>query len=190
MLNHLHHETSCGELVNFKVIGEIDKHLVYRIDDYIVLGDVLFVNFINFSARFDVFAHSRNGYDIPDFKRGIVFKFLVDKRFTLERAVRRVFSSLSVYVANFSDDFEKPRSAGDSVSFERGRHGETNGLFRSRAVRHDKINAERVETSLNALNRRKKRFKIYRGVYSVFLSGFVHALSIPHSADKINSGRR
>ena len=155
--------------VNFHVIGEVDKDFVYRIDDNVVLRNVLFVYLVNFAARLYILRHSRLSDNETDFFRRVVFKFFVHERLAVKLPAGRVFEPLSVHFADALNDFEKPRSARNAVRFERRRNGKTYRFFRPRLIRDDEIYTERIEFSLHAFNRSEKRFKIDRGVYSVFI---------------------
>ena len=67
---------------------------------------------------------------------------------------------LSVDLPDTLDGFKQPRSAGDLVGFQRGRHCKADGLFGAGGVRHHQIGGQRVEMAVHALHRGVETFQV------------------------------
>ena len=58
------------------------------------------------------------------------------------------------------DGFKQPRSAGDLVGFQGGRHCKADGLFGAGGVRHHQIGGQGVQMAVYALHRGIKTFQV------------------------------
>lgn len=74
--------------------------------------------------------------------------------------MRSVPLPLTVDLAHLLHDLEQPRPSGYAVGFERGRNGEADRLFRAALVRHDEVRRHGIESAVDALDGRIKRFQI------------------------------
>ena len=140
-----------------EIVRHVDEHLVDGIDVDVLRRNIAEIDLVNAGADLHIARHARRRDEIAEGERGVGTDIRVHIALADEAAVRCGGAAAGVYLCDALDDLEKPGSAGDAVSFERGRHGEADGLLRAPLVRHDKVRRERIESAVHALHGREKR---------------------------------
>ena len=141
-----------GEFVKFQIRGRVDEHLVDGIDVDVVRRDVFQVNAVDLRADLDVTGHARNGNHIVKFQRRICLQFRSIGRLARKLPSGGSVAAFSVDCPYSLDDLKQPRSAGDSVGFQRRGNGKADRLFCPALIGNDKIGGHGIKIAIHALH--------------------------------------
>ena len=156
ILDNLSCQLSCRHLISIQISGNIHKHLVYGINVNVLRSNIFEIDIVNPRAVFHIVSHSGRSNDIIKLQCRICFQLKVIIGSSIKLVMRSFLSASCICFFNFLHDLKQSRSAGNTVSFERGRNSKTNCFLSSALIRNDKIGRQRVKSTLPALDRSVK----------------------------------
>ena len=165
--DHGHCQLVGGHLIRLQVIGDVGEDFVDGIDVDVLGSDVLQVDAVNLTAHLDVFRHPWCGSDVVSFPVGMGGQLSGKIRLPREWFEADGLAPLVVHLPHFLYHFEQPRASTQTVSLQRGRDGQTNGLLRAAHVRHDKVSRQRVESSGDTFHRTVEALQVDGDVCSL-----------------------
>ena len=143
--NHFLRQFPCRFLIQRKIMRQVDKAFVDRIDVNIFFAHIFQINFIDAGRILHILRHLWLCYQELDL---------------LARAPFHL-AHLLIYL-------EQARTSGNAIRFEAWSHGKTNRLFRTARIRNHKIRRQRVKPAKHTLHRRKKRLQVNRNISTCF----------------------
>ena len=169
--DHGHGELMGGHAVGFQVAGDIHEAFVHRIDMNILIADIFHVDGKDFGTDPLIKLHPGPGNNIIQLQGRIcrqlpriggapgktVFPVRPANRFAQTDGAAQPFR---IDLFNPLDNLEQAGAAGDPVSLEAGRNGETDGFLCPGSVRHNKVNGKRVKTAVRALHGSVEAFEV------------------------------
>ena len=165
--DHGHRQLVCRHLVGLQVIGDIGEDLVNRIDVDVFRRNVFEVDAIDLTAHLDILRHPWWRGDIISLPVGMGGQLSGKIRLPREWFEADGLAPLVVHLPHFLYHFEQPRASTQTVSLQRGRDGQTNGLLRAAHVRHDKVSRQRVESSGDTFHRTVEALQVDGDVCSL-----------------------
>ena len=170
--HHRHGQLVRRHAIGAQIIRHIDKNLVDGIDDNVLRRDVFQIGGVDPAAVFLVQAHPRRRDDVGNLQRRVFFYGfrveggcgeLVFSGFRIAPDCPGTNSGVQPFLVDLlhaPDYFKQTRPAGDAVGFQRGRHRQTDGLFRPALVGDDQIGGQRIEVALHAFHAGVKALRV------------------------------
>ena len=115
-------------------------------------GDILEINVVDAGTPVHIVGHSGRGHDIVQGQAGVCSQGSVVGGGTGELPSRRGPQALGVDLLHPLDYLKEPGPSGDAPGFQRGRHGQTDGLFRAAQICHYQIGFQGVQAPLHAFH--------------------------------------
>ena len=168
--DYLHRQVVRREAVGLEIARHVHEHLVYRVDDDVLRGDVFHVHLVNARAVLHVIRHARRGYEEVHGERWVRLKLGEEVRLALQPMPRRVVAAARVRLAHALLYLKEAAAASNAVAFQARRHGEADCLVRSALIGDDEVRVQRVKPPLPALDRGVKALEVYCDVCPLHVS--------------------
>ena len=147
-------------VVGVQVVGHVHEYLVDAVGEDVLRRDVFQVDAVDFGAPVDVVGHPGRSYQIVQRQGGVAPHLRVVPGGAGEPPARGLPLPPDIHFFDLLHHLKEPRPAGDPVGFERGGHGQADGLVCPPFVRHHQVGGHGVQPPLHALHRGVKALEV------------------------------
>ena len=137
--DHFCSKLSGCHLIHSKIMGDVHKHLIYRIDMHVLRCQITEVNVIDPGAVVHVQRHSRRCCHIGNGQFRMRFQFIRRPGFSGKTSSWCFCDTCLIDFFYTLDHFKKSRSSWYSIGLQRRGNCQADGFFGSFPVCHNKI---------------------------------------------------